>query len=253
MGALDGRVAVVTGAHQGIGAIFARRLAAEGASVVASDIGDCADTVASIKATGAPSIAIRADVTDASSVVDLMAQTTRTFGKLDILVNNAALSSVLRMKPIDEISSEEWSRVFDVNVRGMFECIKAAAPHMRERGYGKIVNMGSGTFLKGMPNLPHYVASKGAVIGLTRSFARELGRDGIRLNCISPGLVMTEEMRSHPFLGREDVMQSHIESRAVPREEVPDDLAGALVFLSSAQSDFISGQTLVVDGGSFMH
>ena len=141
----------------------------------------------------------------------------------------------------------------EVNVRGVFECIKAAVPYMREQEYGKIVNMGSGTFLKGAPLLPHYVASKGAIVGLTRSFARELGSYGIRVNCISPGLVMTDAMRGHAFMGNASVMQGQIESRAVKREQIPEDLAGAMIFLSSSQSDFISGQTLVVDGGSFMH
>lgn len=253
MTSLTGKTAVVTGAGQGIGATFALRLAAEGASVVAADIASCAATVEAIRQQGGHAIDVTTDVTDAKAVARLMQHAVSTYGRLDILINNAAVSSTLELKPIQEISSEEWTRVMEVNVRGVFECIKAAVPQMRAQDYGKIVNIGSGTFLKGAPLLPHYVASKGAVVGLTRSFARELGSYGIRVNCISPGLVMTDAMREHSFMGSAAVMQGQIESRAVKREQVPDDLAGAMIFLSSPQSDFISGQTLVVDGGSFMH
>lgn len=253
MSSLEGKTAVVTGASQGIGATFALRLAAEGASVVASDVASCAKTVEEIRQRGGRAIDVTADVTDATAVVKLMQDAVTSYGRLDILINNAALASTIELKPIQDISSEEWTRVMEVNVRGVFECIKAAVPHMRKHEYGKIVNMGSGTFLKGAPLLPHYVASKGAIVGLTRSFARELGSYGIRVNCISPGLVMTDAMRGHAFMGSTSVMQSQIESRAVKREQVPEDLAGAMIFLSSSQSDFISGQTLVVDGGSFMH
>jgi NAD(P)-dependent dehydrogenase (short-subunit alcohol dehydrogenase family) len=253
MSVLAGKTAVITGASQGIGAVFAQRLAAEGAAVVASDVKTSAAIVADINQRGGKAIDVIADVTDAGAVRALMQRAVETFGRLDILINNAAISSTLDLKPIDQISSEEWSRVMDVNVRGVFECIKAATPIMRKQQYGKIVNMGSGTFLKGAPLLPHYVASKGAVVGLTRSFARELGTSGIRINCISPGLVMTDIMRGHAYMGSEAIMQSQIESRAIKREQVPEDLAGAMIFLASPQSDFISGQTLVVDGGSFMH
>lgn len=253
MNSLAGKVAVVTGASRGIGATFALRLAAEGASVVASDIASCTGITDQIQQKGGRAIGMTADVTDGKAVARLMQEAVSTYGSLDILINNAALASALELKPIEDISSEEWTRVMEVNVRGVFECIKAAVPQMRAQNYGKIVNMGSGTFLKGAPLLPHYVASKGAVVGLTRSFARELGSYGIRVNCISPGLVMTDAMRGHSFMGDPAVMQSQIESRAVKREQIPDDLAGAMIFLSSPQSDFISGQTLVVDGGSFMH
>jgi NAD(P)-dependent dehydrogenase (short-subunit alcohol dehydrogenase family) len=253
MSSLEGKTAVVTGASQGIGATFALRLAAEGASVVASDVASCAKTVEEIRQRGGRAIDVTADVTDAKGVATLMQDAVISYGRLDILINNAALASAIELKPIHEISSEEWTRVMEVNVRGVFECIKAAVPYMREQEYGKIVNMGSGTFLKGAPLLPHYVASKGAIVGLTRSFARELGSYGIRVNCISPGLVMTDAMRGHAFMGNASVMQGQIESRAVKREQIPEDLAGAMIFLSSSQSDFISGQTLVVDGGSFMH
>lgn len=253
MSSLEGKVAVITGAGQGIGAVFAERLAAEGAFLVLADIVPCERVAQHIERIGGRAIAVTADVTNEASVVSLMDAAIRSFGGLDILINNAAIASALEMKPIHQISSLEWTQVMDVNARGVFECIKAAVPHMRKKKYGKIVNMGSGTFLKGTPMMPHYVASKGAVVGLTRSLARELGAFGIRVNCISPGFVMTDEMRGHPFMGSEEFTQGQINSRAIGREQIPGDLAGAMIFLSSAQSDFISGQTLVVDGGSFMH
>ncbi|EAQ02020.1 Short-chain dehydrogenase/reductase SDR [Pseudooceanicola batsensis HTCC2597] len=250
---LENRIAIVTGGAQGIGPVTGARLAAEGAKIVLADVAPCEKAVEAIRGTGGQATSVRVDVTDAAQVAEMVEHCRRTFGAPDILINNAALASALDFKPIEAISSEEWARVFDVNVRGVFECTKAVAPAMREGGYGTIVNMGSGTFLKGMAGLPHYVASKGAVVGMTRAFARELGSDGIRVNCVSPGLVMTEEMREHATMGSEAVASAQIGSRAIPREQVPEDLAGAIVFLCTGNSDFITGQTLVVDGGSFFH
>ena len=253
MGQLENRIAIVTGGAQGIGPITGARLAAEGARILLADIASCDDAVTMIRNAGGQVDSVQVDVTDSAQVANMVTTCERIFGAPDILINNAALTSSLEFKPIEAISSAEWSKVFDVNVRGMFECIKAVTPVMRKSGYGKIVNMGSGTFFKGMAHLPHYVASKGAVVGLTRSFARELGGYGIRLNCVSPGLVMTDQIRVHPTMGSDAVAQAQIQGRSIPREQVPEDLSGAILFLCSGQSDFITGQTIAVDGGSFMH
>jgi NAD(P)-dependent dehydrogenase (short-subunit alcohol dehydrogenase family) len=249
---LAGRVAVVTGAAQGLGATFALALAKEGATVVVGDLDSTADTCAAVAAAGGQARGMMLDVTKAGSVKQFMAEAVDRFGKLDILVNNAALSGGLSLKPLIEISSDEWDLVMAVNVRGAFECIKAAVPLMKPQHYGKIINLSSGTAIKGSPGLPHYVASKGAIISLTRAAAREFGTDGIRINALAPGLTMSEGMKKNASWAG-DVVANNIASRALKREAIPDDLVGALIFLASPMSDFMTGQTLSVDGGSVMN
>ena len=170
---------------------------------------------------------------------------------MHILVNNAALAARLVHKPLEELSLEDWDRVFAVNVRGTFECVKAALPVMRRQGYGKIINISSGTVFKGVTYMLHYVATKGAIIAMTRSMANELGKDGIRVNAIAPGLTSTDFLNSRNDIA--DYLVTMAKSRAIQREEVPEDLVGACLFFASPESDFISGQTLVVDGGQVMH
>lgn len=249
---LDGRVAVVTGAAQGLGAAFALALAKAGASVVVGDLASTTATCVSIEAIGGSALGITLDVTDSSSVGAMFSAAHETFGGVDILVNNAALSGQLRLQPLTEISSAEWDRVLSVNLRGTFECIKEAVPLMKQRGYGKIINLSSGTAIKGVPGLAHYAASKGAIIALTRAAARELGADGICVNAIAPGLTMSESMLNNPSW-TEAIIASSIATRALTREAVPDDLLGTLLFLASPASDFMTGQTLSVDGGSVMN
>ena len=198
MNRLAGKVAIVTGAAQGLGAVYARALAAEGAAVAVTDIDDPGKAVEVIARTGARALALTADVTRPASVAALVDSVARAFGRIDILVNNAALAGKLALKPFTAIESSEWDTVMAVNVRGAFECAKAVVPHMRERRYGKIINIASGTAFKGSPLLLHYVASKGAVIAMTRALARELGDDGIRVNCLAPGLTLSENMRANP-------------------------------------------------------
>ena len=249
---LAGKVAVVTGAAQGLGAVFAIALAKEGAAVVMGDLSSVAETCEAIHAFGGQAEGAELDVTDGKSAAAIMSLATGKFGRLDILVNNAAISGSLSLKPLLEVSSAEWDLVMAVNARGPFECIKAAVPHMLRNGYGKIINLSSGTAIKGSPGIPHYVASKGAVIALTRAAAREFGTAGIRVNALAPGLTMSESMRQN-MSWSEEAVASNIASRAIKREAVPEDLVGALIFLASPASDFITGQTLSADGGSVMN
>ncbi len=251
MGRLEGRVAIVTGAGRGIGAEYAKALAAEGAKVTVTDIVDTDNTVNIIRQAGGEAIGVRCDVTRPDDVNAMVAETVAKFGKLDIIVNNAALFADLKQRSFLEIPEDEWDRVMQVNTRGVFTCSKAAVTEMKKNGYGKIVNIASGTVFKGVPMLLHYVSSKGAQIAFTRALAREVGEFGITVNCIAPGLTMSEKVvNDEQWMA---VKGGNTASRALKREEVPEDLLGAVVFFSSTDSDFITGQTLVVDGGSAMH
>lgn len=249
---LSGRVALVTGAARGLGATFAVALAQNGADVAICDVLDTTQTVEAVRATGRHAIGGNVDVTDSRSVNDFVQRTLAELGRLDILINNAALSGSLKPAPISEITSAEWDRVLAVNTRGVFEFIKAASVSMLAQGYGKIINLASGTAIKGAPGMLHYVASKGAIIAMTRAVARELGDGGIRVNCIAPGLTMSDSMKNNPNWPAE-VMRANVATRALKRDADPEDLIGAAIFLSSAESDFITGQTISVDGGSVMN
>jgi NAD(P)-dependent dehydrogenase (short-subunit alcohol dehydrogenase family) len=249
---LKDKVAIVTGAAQGIGADYARALAAEGAAVALADVLDPRAVCGEIGASGGRALARQTDVSDPASVAELMRACVEAFGHVDILVNNAGIFGSLALRPFEQIPSDEFDAVMRVNIRGVFECSKAAAPLMRQQKYGKIVNIASGTVFKGTPMLMHYVASKGAVVAMTRCMAREMGNDGIRVNCIAPGLTMSESVRNNPSW-TESIIASNMASRALKREANPEDMLGALIFLCSPESDFITGQTIVVDGGSVMH
>ena len=249
---LEGRVAIITGAAQGIGAVYAHALADEGAAVVVSDLLDAGPVAEAIRQAGGRALALKTDVTDPASAQSMVADTVKAFGAIEILVTNAALFGNLSLKPVTEIDSAEWDRVMAVNVRGVFECVKAAVPEMQKRKYGKIVNIASGTVFKGSPLLLHYVTSKGAVVAMTRCLARELGDDGIRVNTLAPGLVMSDNVIANPAW-KGAIVANNIASRAIKKDLYPSDLTGTLVYLCSAESDFVTGQVVVVDGGSVMH
>jgi len=248
---LKGKVAIVTGAGSGIGKALARRLAADGASVVVADIQKFDLAAAEIaKVTGARTLGLQADVSNEKDVERMAAEAVKAFGRIDILVNNAAVFSTLKLKPFEEIGVAEWRKVMDVNIMGVALCCRACVPHMRKAGGGRIINLASGAPIKGVPLFLHYISSKGAVIAMTRGLARELGKDGITVNSLAPGFTLSETVAkdaAHVQQGERTRM-----TRAIQRDETPEDLVGAVSFLASADAAFITGQTLVVDGGSAM-
>lgn len=246
---LAGRVAVVTGAGQGIGRVFAKAFARAGAVPVIAerDIVRGEAVAAEITATGARALAVAADIGDPAAVERLTAQVEAELGRIDILVNNAAIFSTLEMRPFDQIPLTEWEAVLKVNVTGSFLCARAVLPAMRRGGWGRIVNIASGAVTLGRPNYLHYIASKAALVGMTRSMARELGPEGITVNAILPGATFTEVERK--TVSPEQKARI-VASQCIPRPQTPEDLVGPLLFLSSDASGFVSGQALTVDGGA---
>ena len=248
---LGGKVAIVTGAGSGIGKALATRLAKDGAAVVIADLRNHDLAAAEIaKATGAKTLGLKVDVSNESDAERMAAETVKAFGRIDILVNNAALFSALELQPFEKIDAAEWRKVMDVNTLGVFLCCRACVPHMRSGGYGRIINLASGAPLKGVPYFLHYIASKGAVIAMTRGLARELGKDNITVNALAPGFTLSENVARNPVHVKHGEVTRM--TRAIQRDEHPQDLVGAVSFLASEDAAFITGQTLVVDGGSAM-
>lgn len=251
---LKGKVAIVTGAGHGIGQAYATRLAAEGAQVVIAELDENAgnNVAAELTGIGRSALAVATNVTDPKSLDNMARRTLETFGRIDILVNNAAIFSTIPMSrsPFDEIEVEEWDAMMAVNVKGAWLASRAVAPTMKKQMSGKIINISSGTALKGSASRIHYVTSKAAVLGFTRTLARELGPFGINVNCVAPGNTLSEV---DPDEGTLSFRNAGATDRALKRTEKPADLVGAVAFFASSDSDFITGQTLVVDGGSFMH
>ena len=252
---LKGKVAIITGSSQSIGKAVAMRFAEEGAKVVVNYFSNkelAENVVSDIRRNGGEAFAIGANVADEKEVEAMVEETVKRFGKVDILVNNAAIDP---RKQWHEITVEEWDHVMANNVRSQFVCAKAVYPYMKGRQYGKIINVSSVTFWTGQKGYVHYVASKGAIIGFTRALSRELGKDNITVNCITPGAVYTETEIEK--VGSAEAQQKAtdflIEAQAIPRRQTTNDIVGAFVFLASADSDFTTGQTLNVDGGWMMH
>jgi NAD(P)-dependent dehydrogenase (short-subunit alcohol dehydrogenase family) len=249
---LKDKVAIVTGGARALGKAYALRLAQEGAKVVIADILNGQETVDSVKRQGGAAIYVKTDVTSEKSTEEMARKAFEKFGRIDILINNAALFATLVKRPFYEIPAEEWDKVMAVNLKGPFLCAKAVYPYMKRQGRGKIINVSSGTFYKGLPHFLHYVVSKGGNVALTRSLAREVGEAGICVNTIAPGYTETEYLKENPQDPRE-MTKAIISSRCFKRPEMPEDLTGTIVFLSSDDSDFVTGQTIIVDGGSALN
>jgi NAD(P)-dependent dehydrogenase (short-subunit alcohol dehydrogenase family) len=245
---LDGKVAIVTGAAQGIGRSIADALAAEGARIVVADLNGAEEAAARYPG----GLGLTVDVASEEDVDRMVDETVGRCGSVDILVNNAGIFASLPMRPFTEIGLDEWRRVMDVNVASIFLTCRAVVPVMRGQGGGKIVNISSGAPFRGVPMLLHYVSSKGAIVALTRALAREVGRDGVLVNCVAPGFTMSEGVKQHPEVVAQ-LRETSIAARTIQRDQTPEDVAGAVVYFASAESDFVTGQTIVIDGGQLFH
>lgn len=244
------RIVLVTGAGQGIGRELARQFAAAGAVAVIADLGfqNAESVAAEIKAAGGKALPLAVDVSKKESVDAMVATTLAEFGCIDVLINNASIFSNLTKRPFDEIPANEWQKVMEVNVNGVFFCASAVAQTMRDRRFGRIINISSASVHRGTKNYLHYVTSKSALIGMTNSLAREVGAYGITVNCIRPGTVATEVAERVASLTPE-IVQRNIDLQCIPRTIVPSDLVGLAMFLATPAAAFITGQTIACDGG----
>ncbi|MFC5590296.1 SDR family NAD(P)-dependent oxidoreductase [Sporosarcina soli] len=249
---LDGKVALVTGAGQGIGKVYAKRLANEGAKVVIADINyeNAKKVEEEIRGNNQEALAIEVNVIDENQINKMTKKIVETYERIDILVNNAAMFSTIKLKPFEEISDDEWDRVVDINLKGIFMCCKAIVPVMKEQKSGRIINISSATVLMGKPHYIHYVSSKAGVIGLSRSLAREVGDYNITVNTIAPGYTTTEVPRGTIT---EEVKNEILKGQCIKRFAEPEDLAGLVAFLSSDDASYITGQMINVDGGFLMY
>jgi len=248
MGSLEGKVAIVTGAAQGIGKAIADGLAAAGARIVVVDLHGSEEAAAAYS----DGVGLTVDVADETDIGRMAAETIDRCGGIDVLVNNAGLYASLAMRPFTEIPLEEWRRVMDVNVASMFLTCRAVVPAMRNQGGGSIVNISSGTPFRGVPFLLHYVTSKGAIVAFTRALAKELGGDEIRVNCVAPGFTMSQGVLDNPDVV-EALRDVSVSARTLQRDQQPEDVVGAVVYLAGPSAGFVTGQTIVIDGGQTFH
>lgn len=250
---VEGKVVIVTGAARGIGQEYVRALAAAGAHPVAADLNDCADTIDLAKAAGGQALGVKCNITDAASTDAMVRAATDAFGRVDGLINNAALYGGLRGGRFEAIAETDWDTAMAVNVKGIWNCCKSAVPAMRASGSGSIINIASLAATFGTPFVLHYTTSKAAVIGMTRGLARELGRDNIRVNAVAPSAVMTEGTREF-FANKLDKALDVVKAgQAIQRNLQPSDLSGTILWLLSDTSAFVTGQTISVDGGTVMN
>jgi len=250
---LKNKIALVTGGASGIGLELAAGLAARGCRVVVGDVLDQARLDRAAAAVGGECLAVRMDVTSDDQVTAAIAATQARFGGLDIVVNNAGLYTGISRGPFEDIAVSEWERVFAVNVTGVFRVVKACLPLLKASGSGRVLNITSATVFSGPPNMVHYVSSKGAMTAMTKSMARELGVHGITVNAIAPGFTLSSGVIDTAKDGSEAAKERARSVRAVKRDQLPEDLIGATCFLAGEGAGFITGQTLVVDGGAVMH
>lgn len=249
---LSGKVAVVTGGAKGIGCAVGADLARRGAAVVVADLAGAEEAAERLRQSGHRASSLRADVTSETDAAALAETATTAFGGVDILVNNAAIFTTLKRRPFEQIDPAEWRRVMEVNTLGLFLCCRAVLPAMKARGGGRIINISSGVAFKGNPGMAHYVASKGAVVSLTRALATELGPFNVLVNSVAPGLTLSDGVLENPEL-LEGAREFSVRTRALAREMTPADVVGAVAFLAGPDAAFITGQTIVVDGGAYYH
>jgi NAD(P)-dependent dehydrogenase (short-subunit alcohol dehydrogenase family) len=252
---LKDKVAIVTGSARGMGRVFALRFAQEGAKVTVCDILDCKPVAEEIKAAGGEALALKTDVTSEKDTAEMAKKTVERFGRIDILVNNAAIIGTIEtkdfVKPVDKIVSADWDKILNVNIKGVFLCSKAVIPYMKKQGGGKIVNMASTVAFTGLPHFIHYTTSKGGILTMTRSLAWALGEFNINVNAVAPGLIMTEAMQGTytPEFYKELVATKQL----IHKNVEPEDVANAVLFMASDEADKITGQTLAVNAGEYLH
>jgi 3-oxoacyl-[acyl-carrier protein] reductase len=251
---LKNKVAIITGSARGMGRVFARRFAEEGAKLTVCDVLDCAPVAEEIEALGGEALALKADVASEEDTAAMAQKTFDRFGRIDILVNNAAVIGAIEVKdfakPVEEIVSADWDRILAVNIKGVFLSSKAVIPYMKKQGGGKIVNMASNVAFTGLPDFIHYSTSKGGVLTMTRGLAWALGEFNINVNAVAPGLVMTEAMQAAFNAKYSEMVVGH---QLLKRKIEPEDVAEAVLFLASDEAAMITGQTLAVNGGEYMH
>jgi len=247
---LKNKVAIITGSARGIGRVFALRFAKEGAKLTICDVLDCEPVAEEVKAIGGEVLALKTDVASEKDTAEMAKKTAQRFGRIDILVNNAAIIGGKDfVKPPEQLTAQDWDRMLAVNVKGLFLCCKAVIPYMKKQGRGKIVNIASTVAFTGAPAFLHYSTSKGGVVTMTRGLARELGEFNINVNAVAPGVVKTEAVRA--ALSEEDLKQI-VETQLIKRNIKPEDIAGVVLFLASDEADVITGQTLAANAGEYL-